>query len=73
MRTFSRCASAGKTVLAALHEPGHAARHCGFAVLLYDAGRARLGRSSEMLTQANLEALYQCPLEAAGTRSFLPS
>jgi len=73
MRTFSRCASGGKTVLAALHEPGHAARHCGFAVLLYDAGRASLGRSSEMLTQANLEALYQCPLEAAGTRSFLPS
>jgi len=63
---------AGKTVLAALHEPGHAARHCGFAVLLYDAGRARLGHASEMLTQANLEALYQCSLEAAGTRSFLP-
>src|SRR6266850_1559650 len=73
MRTFSQCASGGKTVLAALHEPGHAARHCGFAVLLYDAGRASLGRSNEMLTQANLEALYQCPLEAAGTRSFLPS
>jgi len=73
MRTFSRCASGGKTVLAALHEPGHAARHCGFAVLLYDAGRVSLGRSSEMLTQANLEALYQCPLEAAGTCSFLPS
>jgi iron complex transport system ATP-binding protein len=73
MRTLSRCAADGKTVLAALHEPGHAARHCAFAVLLYDAGRASLGRSSEMLTQANLEALYQCPLEAAGTRSFLPS
>jgi len=73
MRTLSRCASGGKTVLAALHEPGHAARHCGFAVLLYDAGRASLGRSSDMLTQANLEALYQCPLEAAGTGSFLPS
>jgi len=73
MRTLSRCASGGKTVLAALHEPGHAARHCGFAVLLYDAGRASLGRSSEMLTQANLEALYQCRLEAAGTGSFLPS
>jgi len=26
-----------------------------------------------MLTQANLEALYQCRLEAAGTGSFLPS
>ncbi len=73
MRTLSRCASGGKTVLAALHEPGHAARHCGFAVLLYDAGRASLGRSSDMLTQANLEALYQCRLEAAGTGSFLPS
>jgi len=73
MRTLSRCASGGKTVLAALHEPGHAARHCDFAVLLYDAGRASLGRSSDMLTQANLEALYQCPLEAAGTGSFLPS
>ncbi|TMH15918.1 MAG: ABC transporter ATP-binding protein [Betaproteobacteria bacterium] len=73
MRTLSRCASGGKTVLAALHEPGHAVRHCGFAVLLYDAGRASLGRSSDMLTQANLEALYQCRLEADGTGSFLPS
>jgi iron complex transport system ATP-binding protein len=73
MRTLSACAAGGKTVLAALHEPGHAARHCGFSVLLYDAGRASVGRSSEMLTQANLEALYQCPLEEAGARSFLPS
>ena len=73
MGTLSACAAGGKTVLAALHEPGHAARHCGFSVLLYDAGRASLGRSSDMLTQANLEALYQCRLEAAGARSFLPS
>jgi len=73
MRTLAARAAAGKTVLAALHEPGHAARHCAFSVLLYDAGRASPGRSSDMLTQANLEALYQCRLEAAGTRSFLPS
>jgi iron complex transport system ATP-binding protein len=73
MRTVSARAADGKTVLAALHEPGHAARHCGFSVLLYDAGRASLGRSSDMLTQANLEALYQCRLEAAGARSFLPA
>ncbi|HET7199016.1 MAG TPA: ABC transporter ATP-binding protein [Burkholderiales bacterium] len=73
MRTLSARASDGKTVLAALHEPGHAARHCGFSVLLYDAGRASPGRSSDMLTQANLEALYQCRLEAAGTWSLLPS
>jgi iron complex transport system ATP-binding protein len=73
MRTLSERAASGKTVLAALHEPGHAARYCGYSVLLYDAGRASSGRSSDMLTQANLEALYQCRLEAAGTRSFLPT
>jgi len=73
MRTLAARAESGKAVLAALHEPGHAARHCGFSVLLYDAGRASSGRSSDMLTQANLEALYQCRLEAAGARSFLPS
>jgi ABC-type cobalamin/Fe3+-siderophores transport system ATPase subunit len=60
-------------VLAALHEPGHAARHCGFSLLLYDAGRASLGRSSDMLTHANLEALYQCRLEAAVPQGFLPA
>jgi len=73
MRTVARCAAEGKTVLAALHQPDHAALHCGFSVLLYDAGRAGLGRSSDILTQANLEALYQCRLEAAGARSFLPT
>ena len=73
MRTLAARAAEGKAVLTALHEPGHAARHCAFSVLLYDAGRASLGRSSDMLTQANLEALYQCRLEPAGAWSFLPS
>ncbi len=73
MRTLAARAAGGKAVLAALHEPGLAVLHCGFSVLLYDAGRASLGRSSDMLTQANLEALYQCRLKAAGARSFLPS
>jgi len=73
MGSLSQSAANGKTVLAALHEPSHAARYCGFSLLLYDAGRASLGRTGDMLTQANLEALYQCRLEAAGTRSFLPS
>ena len=73
MRTLAARAAAGKTVLAALHEPGHAARHCTFSVLLYDAGRASLGHSSDMLTQANLEALYQCRLEAAGALNFHPT
>jgi len=73
MRTLSASASSGKTVVMALHEPGYAARHCGFSVLLYDAGRTSLGRSSDMLTQANLEALYHCRLETAGAQSYLPA
>jgi iron complex transport system ATP-binding protein len=73
MRIFAGCARDGKTVLAALHEPGHAARHCGFSLLLYDAGRASLGHSSDMLTRANLEALYQCRLETSAPQDFLPA
>jgi len=73
MHALSQRAASGKTVLAALHEPSHAARYCGFSVLLYDAGRASLGRTGDMLTQANLEALYQCRLEPAGTPSYLPA
>jgi len=65
--------SAAQLADALLGRGDEAARHCGFSVLLYDAGRASLGRSSEMLTQANLEALYQCRLDEAGARSFLPS
>ncbi len=73
MRLLAARASAGKAVLAALHEPGHAAQHCDRCVLLYDAGRAELGRSGDKLTQANLEALYQCRLEPAGATSFRPT
>ena len=73
MRLLAGRAASGRTVLIALHEPGHAARYCDFCVLLYDAGRAELGRSSDKLTQANLEALYQCRLEPAGTLNFHPT
>jgi iron complex transport system ATP-binding protein len=73
MRTLSASASGGKAVLMALHEPGYAARHCGFSVLLYDAGRTSLGRSSDMLTQANLETLYHCRLETTGAQNYLPA
>jgi len=48
---------------------------CGRAVLLYDSGRVRQGRIAEMLTQDNLELLYQCRLEPAGgpeARIFVP-
>jgi len=75
MQALARRAATGRAVVMALHEPAMAARHCQRAVLLYDWGRVRHGRVDEMLTQDNLEALYQCRLEpAAGpeSRIFLP-
>ena len=68
-------AAGGRAVLMALHEPAMAARVCDRAVLLYDSGRVRQGRIAEMLTQDNLELLYQCRLEPAGgpdAKIFVP-
>jgi iron complex transport system ATP-binding protein len=70
MEALGRRAAAGKVVLMALHEPSLAARHCSSAVLLYDSDRVAQGPSHIMLTQENLEQLYRCRLEAAG--SFTP-
>ena len=66
MRALARRAAGGRAVLMALHEPTMAARLCDRAVLLYDSGRVLHGRITEMLTQDNLELLYQCRLEPAG-------
>ena len=75
MQALARRAAGGRAVLMALHEPAMAARVCDNAVLLYDSGRVRQGRIAEMLTQDNLEQLYQCRLEPAGgpdARIFVP-
>jgi len=66
MEILAASARAGKAVLMALHQPSLAARYCDHAVLLYDAGRSSAGPCNDMLTQASLEALYRCRLEAAG-------
>jgi iron complex transport system ATP-binding protein len=66
MDILAAAAREGKTVVMALHQPSLAARYCDHAVLLYDAGRSSAGSCADMLTQARLEALYQCRLEAAG-------
>jgi iron complex transport system ATP-binding protein len=65
MRLVARLAAGGAAVAMALHEPLWAARVCGHAVLLYDSGRPRQGRTHEVLTQESLEALYGCRLEPA--------
>ena len=76
MEHFARLARAGRSVLMSLHEPLWAASYCADALLLYDAGRFRLGSAREVLTIENLEALYGCRLESvvSGDRAlFIPS
>lgn len=75
MQALARRAAAGGALVMVLHEPSMAARYCDRALLLYDSARARHGRIDEMLTQENLELLYQCRLEPAGgpgVQAFLP-
>jgi iron complex transport system ATP-binding protein len=71
MDALAARARRGKCVLMALHEPAMAARHCARAVLLYDSDRIAQGPAKTLLTQQNLESLYRCRLEAAG--SFVPA
>jgi iron complex transport system ATP-binding protein len=71
MAALASLARSGRVVLMALHEPAMAARHCGSAILLYDADRVAQGPADIMLTQENLESLYRCRLESAGP-AFVP-
>ena len=75
MQALSRRAALGRTLVMALHEPAMAARHCDRALLLYDSAPVRHGPIDAMLTQDNLESLYQCRLDpagGAGVQVFLP-
>ncbi|HKY02075.1 MAG TPA: ABC transporter ATP-binding protein [Burkholderiales bacterium] len=76
MEHFAQLTRLDRSVLMSLHEPLWAASYCADALLLYDAGRFRLGSAREVLTIENLEALYGCRLESviSGDRAlFIPS
>lgn len=53
-----------KAVVIALHDPLWALEFCDYVILLYPNGMTRHGKTSELLTPANLETLYQCDLKA---------
>ena len=53
--------------LAALHDVNLAATYCSHVLLLQGDGRWQAGPARELLTVANLEALYQCPVSAVET------
>jgi iron complex transport system ATP-binding protein len=64
----------GHAVVATLHDPTLAARFADRAVLLFGDGRWVAGRTDDVLTRANLEALYLVAMhetQVAGRRVFV--
>ncbi|MCX7167561.1 MAG: ABC transporter ATP-binding protein [Rhodocyclales bacterium] len=75
MDLFARRAAAGAAIVAALHDPGFAARYCSQALLLFGNGEWLAGPADEVITATNLTRLYGHPLRelcADGHRWFVP-
>ena len=75
MRLFTRLREQGHALVMVLHDMLWAQRCCDHVLLMFPDGTVRHGAARELLTRANLEALYQCPLrevEADGERCFVP-
>ena len=77
MRLFRKLGqTAGKTVVAVLHDMFWAARYCDRAILIYDGGETRSGETAALSTSENMESLYQCRLQRIETKDgnyFLPT
>ena len=75
MQALSARARAGRSLIMVLHEPAAAARFCDRALMLYHAGCIHQGTAADLLTQENLESLYQCrlePVNGSGVQVFIP-
>ena len=71
---FRELCTAGKTVIATLHDPTVAARFADKALLLFGDGRWAAGPAAELLTAERLSELYQSPMlemEKDGRRIFV--
>ena len=76
MRVFDEIRKQGGALMMVLHDLSWAQRCCDHVVLQFADGRVLHGVAQEMLTRANLEALYQCQLSelsGEGERCFIPS
>ncbi|HVC30778.1 MAG TPA: ABC transporter ATP-binding protein [Steroidobacteraceae bacterium] len=74
LRLFREMCSAGKTVVATLHDPTLAARFADRVLLLHGDGRWAAGAATELLTAQRLSELYLAPmleLEKDGRRIFV--
>jgi iron complex transport system ATP-binding protein len=77
MREIRALAASGHGVLFTTHDPNHALRAADRAYLLRAGERVAEGRVGEVLNRAQLEALYQAPVEkltdsSTGAGAFLP-
>ena len=66
----------GCGIVLVLHDALWPVRVCSHALLLDGAGGTRTGTARELLTQGNLETLFDCPLQAAGANhgaGFVPA
>ena len=76
MRVFDEIRKQGCALMMVLHDLSWAQRCCDHVVLQFADGKVLHGVAQEMLTRANLEALYQCQLSelsGEGERCFIPS
>lgn len=74
LEVFREQASAGRTVIATLHDPTLAARFADRVILLMGDGRWIAGPTSETLTSQALSELYRTPMievAAPGRRIFI--
>ena len=77
MREIRALAASGHGVLFTTHDPNHALRAADRAFLIRAGERLAEGKVGEVLTRAQLEALYGAPVErltdsASGHSAFLP-
>jgi iron complex transport system ATP-binding protein len=77
MREIRALGSSGHGVLFTTHDPNHAMRAADRAYLLRGGERIGEGATGEVLGRAQLEALYQTPVElvsdtSSGRTAFLP-
>ncbi|MFI4914603.1 MAG: ABC transporter ATP-binding protein, partial [Steroidobacterales bacterium] len=74
LELFRTQCAAGAAVIATLHDPTLAERYADRALLLHGDGGWRLGGTAEVLTAAELSALYLTPISevaANGRRAFI--
>ncbi len=78
LREMRRLADAGLGVLFTTHDPNHATRFADQALLIRQGRTLASGPVAEVVTQAQLERLYDAPVEAIGAAvgghaAFLPA